>query len=182
MSDLTFPYGYLPDDEGVRGRGTQVTETELAAKKTWRLLDPEFRRRLLRMMQVAAIEGVDLGCGTGWRVQPDPPPPGFAKPGNSWHESCPVEQPEDCTAFAIDMVPAPSWPWMNDNCHRFGLKHFADVNREPWHVQPVEVPNSRAWRTSTDQLPIYPLPVIAMPGDPPPDGPGGLAIPVLEAS
>ena len=178
----TYPFGYKPDAHRVQGRGTQVTEAELAHKATWNRLDPEFRRRLLRMMQIAASVGVDLGCGTGWRVQPNPPPPGFAKPGNSWHESCPIERPDDNTAFAIDMVPAPSWPWMNANCHRFGLKHFRDVNDEPWHVQPVEVPNSRSWRgrpaTSTTQLPIYPLPVIPMPGDPP----VGLTVTLLEAS
>lgn len=186
----TYPFGYKPDAAGVQGRGTQLTGAELAVRTTWRRLDPEFRRRLWRMMEVAALDGVDLGCGTGWRVQPDPPPPGFAKPGNSWHESCPVELPDWNTAFACDMVPDLSWPWMTKNCARFGLRHFGDVNKEPWHVQPVEIPVSRSWRgagrpaTTTRQLPVYPLPVIPMPGDPPlvPLSADGLSVPIMEAS
>jgi hypothetical protein len=33
--------------------------------------------------------------------------------------------------------------WLQANAGRFGLKTFADVNNEPWHVQPAELPNSR---------------------------------------
>jgi hypothetical protein len=31
--------------------------------------------------------------------------------------------------------------WVTRNAHRFGLVHFAQVNNEPWHVQPAELPN-----------------------------------------
>jgi hypothetical protein len=33
--------------------------------------------------------------------------------------------------------------WLAKNAGRFGLKTFGDVNDEPWHVQPTELPNSR---------------------------------------
>lgn len=33
--------------------------------------------------------------------------------------------------------------WVQANAHKYGLKTFADVNNEPWHVQPAELPNSR---------------------------------------
>jgi hypothetical protein len=31
--------------------------------------------------------------------------------------------------------------WVQANAERFGLKTFANVNQEPWHVQPAELPN-----------------------------------------
>jgi hypothetical protein len=30
--------------------------------------------------------------------------------------------------------------WVVENAHHFGLSHFANVNNEPWHVQPDELP------------------------------------------
>jgi peptidoglycan hydrolase-like protein with peptidoglycan-binding domain len=33
--------------------------------------------------------------------------------------------------------------WLGNNVARFGLMTFADVNKEPWHVQPVELPKGR---------------------------------------
>lgn len=33
--------------------------------------------------------------------------------------------------------------WVVKNAHKYGLKHFKDVNGEAWHVQPEELPNSR---------------------------------------
>ena len=54
-----------------------------------------------------------------------------APPGRSMHE----------IGMAADLEGDLSW--MNAHAGEFGLKHFADVNNEPWHVQPVEFPNSR---------------------------------------
>ena len=33
-----------------------------------------------------------------------------------------------------------NFTWLGNNVARFGLMTFADVNKEPWHVQPVELP------------------------------------------
>jgi peptidoglycan hydrolase-like protein with peptidoglycan-binding domain len=33
--------------------------------------------------------------------------------------------------------------WVRDNVARFGLQTFENVNNEPWHVQPTELPRSR---------------------------------------
>ena len=54
-----------------------------------------------------------------------------APPGRSMHE----------IGLAADLVG--DLKWMNANAAKYGLKHFAGVNSEPWHVQPAELPNSR---------------------------------------
>lgn len=129
-------------DYGYGSWYTRLTWEQLAQKQTWAKLDPEFRRRFKAMVDEATRQGVRLGVGTGWRIQPNPPPPGFAKPGNSNHEGF-----MDDEAVAIDTVPSESWTWMEANCQRFGLRTFRDVNNEPWHVQPNDIPASRNWRT-----------------------------------
>lgn len=54
-----------------------------------------------------------------------------APPGMSMHE----------VGLAADLVG--DMDWIVKNAHRFGLQHFNDVNGEPWHVQPKELPRSR---------------------------------------
>jgi hypothetical protein len=56
-----------------------------------------------------------------------------APPGMSMHE----------IGLAADMAPESEFGWVKDNAHRFGLRSFFDVNDEPWHVQPAELPASR---------------------------------------
>ena len=153
----TFPYGYRVDGNGVAGMGTMLTIAQLESKKTVYNLHPEFWRRYKALIQYALTRGVHLGVGTGWRVQPNPPPPGFAKPGNSNHEGFPADGTRG-GAVAIDTVPAPSWPWMEDNVKAYGLRTFKYINNEPWHIQPVEIPASRSYRTQPWVLQVWPLP------------------------
>ena len=120
-------------------------------------LHPEVLRRFHALIEHGYSAGVPLGVGTGWRVQPDPPPAGFAQPGNSWHESCPVS-PASSTALAIDTVPNVSWDWMQTHSGRFGLRSFRYVNNEPWHVQPVEISTSRKHATTMPALVHWELP------------------------
>ena len=54
-----------------------------------------------------------------------------APPGSSMHE----------LGLAADM--AGDFAWLGKNVGRFGLMTFADVNNEPWHVQPAELPRGR---------------------------------------
>jgi len=54
-----------------------------------------------------------------------------APPGRSMHE----------LGLAADL--AGDFTWLGNNVGRFGLMTFADVNNEPWHVQPVELPKGR---------------------------------------
>jgi len=153
----TYPYGYAADASGVQGMGTMLTMEQYRAKKTVYQLNSEFWRRYSALMEYGAASGVPLGTGTGWRVQPSPPPTGFAAPGNSNHEGFPADGVSG-GAVAIDAVPNISWPWMEKNLAAYGLRSFKYINNEPWHVQPVEIPASRRWRTEPWILPPFTLP------------------------
>ena len=160
----TYPYGYNKDGAGVAGMGTMLTIAQYETKKTVRLLHPEFWRRFRAFMEYALTQGVHIGVGTGWRVQPDPPPPGFASPGNSNHEGFPANGVAG-GAVAIDMVPQNSWAWMEPRLAAYGLRSFVIPSttgykgkNEPWHVQPAEIPASRSRRTQPWTLQKYPLP------------------------
>ncbi len=54
-----------------------------------------------------------------------------APPGRSMHE----------IGLAADLVG--DLGWVVKNAHKYGLKHFKNVNGEDWHVQPAELPDSR---------------------------------------
>jgi peptidoglycan hydrolase-like protein with peptidoglycan-binding domain len=54
-----------------------------------------------------------------------------APPGISMHE----------IGLAADLVG--DFDWLTQNAASFGLRTFAEVNREPWHVQPAELPKGR---------------------------------------
>jgi hypothetical protein len=56
-----------------------------------------------------------------------------APPGMSMHE----------IGLAVDLAPSTEFDWIKENAARFGLRSFFDVNNEPWHVQPSELPGSR---------------------------------------
>jgi Putative peptidoglycan binding domain/D-alanyl-D-alanine carboxypeptidase len=165
----TFPFGYTPDDHGVQGLGRMLTVEQLEQRDTWLKLHPEFKRRLIAMMHAAADEGVALGIGTGWRsfaeqqAGHERDPKGHARPGNSNHEGFPGAGNGDRDAVAADMVPNIAWNWMQQRCARFGLRTFKDINTEPWHVQPVEIPASRQRRTERWELDPWPMPNVAPP-------------------
>jgi hypothetical protein len=165
MTEKTFPYGYTGDPQGM---GCMLTWDQMMTKKSVYNLHPEVRRRFRPLIEYAYDCGVHLGVGTGWRVQPNPPPPGFAKPGNSWHESCPVS-PQTATALAIDTVCNVSWDWMESNCRAYGFRTFRYVGNEPWHIQPYEIPASRKYATKLPPLENFQLPgsstPIPTPGD-----------------
>lgn len=55
-----------------------------------------------------------------------------APPGRSMHE----------IGLAADMVG--DMGWLEANSSKFGLKNFSQVNGEPWHLQPAELPNGRS--------------------------------------
>src|SRR5262245_59290982 len=154
MSEPTFPYGYSGSPQGM---GCMLTRTQLEAKETLYKLHPESWRRSIALFEYAWTQGVALGVGTGWRVQPDPPPPGFAPAGNSNHEGFPADGTTG-GAVAIDTVCDVSWDWMETNVAAYGLRTFRDVNDEPWHIQQCEIPAGRSYRSDPWELDEWPLP------------------------
>lgn len=141
--------------------GTMLTWDQLGSKSTWTGLHPEMRRRFQALTEYLASQGVVFGIGTGWRVQPENKP-GFASPGNSWHEGVPVSS--RANALAIDTVPSSSWPAMERELARFGLRSFKNVNNEPWHIQLIEIPASRRYATSLPPIKVWDLPGIGTGG------------------
>lgn len=143
--NIMVPYGY---------GGGKVSLSELKSRGTFKDMHPNMRNRLLAMFR-AGKGRIGIGQGTRdpkqqrsmfldryredpngeitwngkrWkRVKGAPAAP----PGRSMHE----------IGLAADLVG--DLNWMNENASKFGLKHFAGVNNEPWHVQPAELPNSR---------------------------------------
>lgn len=112
-------------------------EQQLNQYSGWLNLDATFRSRLLSLF---AASGGQLGFGEGFR-SPEQQASGYAAkpgvvapPGKSWHE----------VGMAVDLTgPAVNNGWLEANAAKFGLKTFATVNDEPWHVQPIEIPNAR---------------------------------------
>jgi hypothetical protein len=156
-----------------------LTLAQMESRNNWVRMHPEMRRRMVAMFDAAADSGRVLGFGGGWRSTATQTTlflsrytpvacPGdvrwddrcwkklagvaaAAPPGRSYHE----ETTDDGFALAADLIG--DLKWMNANCTNFGLLHFADVNNEPWHVQPVEIPRSRRLYTG-QQLAVWPLP------------------------
>lgn len=142
---LSVPTGY-------ENKRTSIGELE--GNQSFAKLDTRMKSRLRQMFTAA---GGKLGLGGGWRSEDaqrtmfldryrkdpngdiewngsrwkrvkDAP---AAPPGRSMHE----------IGLAADLVG--DMGWLQQNAGRFGLKTFADVNNEPWHVQLSELPNSR---------------------------------------
>jgi len=158
----------------------RLTLDEMATRQTWALLHPEFRRRLVTLFDHAQQSGTDLGIGEGWRSSDlqrrtflarhmevrsggccsfegkrwnlIPPNAHAAPPGLSFHESAITAT--GMVAMAADLVG--DLAFGRDNAARFGLVEFSQVNNEPWHFQPSELPTSRSRYDGRD-LTIWPI-------------------------
>ena len=89
---------------------------------------PEAQERMFRERYVPDDNGSVTWNGQRWRHVSGAT---AAPPGRSMHE----------LGLATDL--SGDTRWVVKHCGSFGLKCFADVNDEPWHVQPVELPNGR---------------------------------------
>jgi len=144
-SNITVPYGY---------NGNRVSLTQLKNSSNFKRINPKFQDRLLRMMRA----NPEVGIGGGYRdpseqekmflsrYQPTEEETDIFWDGKYWkHVSGAAAAPPGMSmheiGLAVDMVG--DLEWMNANAGKFGLKHFANVNNEPWHVQPSDLPNSR---------------------------------------
>lgn len=79
--------------------------------------------------------------GKRWSRLPGKAP--AAAPGKSMHE----------IGLAADLVG--DMGWVGAHAGEYGLRTFADVNKEPWHVQPVEM---QPGRSAYEKSPIWGMP------------------------
>lgn len=155
-NDVTlYPYGY--------GR-TVLTEARLIS-----LIEPHmhpgFFRRVIPWLQ--SMNGL-IGVGGARRVY-QPNLPGFAPAGESFHQDQKFAS-RRIAYTALDLVArvpggdhrSPTWdevPRQNTaEAARWGI--HANVPREPWHVQPVEIDGYAQWigNGRPDPAMDYPLP------------------------
>ena len=149
--ERTYVYGYS---------GSRYTRAQIEGMSNFNALNPEVRRRLWALMDADSTG--NLGVGSAWRSRARAQQ--LYEDYRAGRRSAPAAPPDrtyhceknDGYCYAADMVG--SLRWMNANAHRFGLKHFADVNGEPWHVQPIEIPTSCSPSFQGAALLTFPLP------------------------
>ena len=145
MSEPLDPYGY----------GTSMmTMAEIEAKTTVNKLHPELWRRFKALIESAHTQvarGVVTGGGCN-RIRPHPGSPHPATPGMN-----PARATRRRRRVRDRHRPHRSWHWMEANCADYGIRTFNDVNSEPWHVQPCDIPAS-ATIAPPWNLPVWPLP------------------------
>ena len=144
-ADVMVPYGY---------KGKRVPLSQLKSMEQFKNLNPKLQDRLIQMFRA----NPNVGIGGGGRTteqqrtmflqryrKTDKKTDIFwegsywehvsgaaaAPPGRSMHE----------IGLAADLVG--DMDWIKANASKFGLRSFFDVNNEPWHVQPSELPGSR---------------------------------------
>jgi hypothetical protein len=174
----TYLFGYGSGPWGASPR--RRTRAEVLAAPQFAGVDPELMRRLFALADMVIDGGSDYGFGGGWRSSAqqrelflsrhnEVPVGGCcrldgkryalkagaahaAPPGRSYHE----ETTRAGRALAVDMVG--DHKRANPLAAQVGLVHFADVNSEPWHYQPVEIARARSSYAGPDPLPTWPLP------------------------
>jgi len=185
----TYLFGYGAGPWGASPR--RRTRDEVLAAPQFAGVDPEVMRRLFALADMVIDGGSDYGFGGGWRSSAqqrelflsrhtEVPVGGCcrldgkryalkagaahaAPPGRSYHE----ETTAAGRALAVDMVG--DHKRANPLAAQFGLVHFADVNGEPWHYQPVEIARARSSYNGPDPLPVWgaiPPPVETFPPSP----------------
>ena len=94
------------------------------------LRDPKQQLQMFLNRHVEDSNGKYSYNGKRWRRLPGMA--AAAPPGRSMHE----------IGLAADMIG--DMGWVRDNAARFDLQTFENVNNEPWHVQPTELPRGRS--------------------------------------
>jgi hypothetical protein len=137
--------------------GNPQTIDQIRAESNFKQLHPTMQDRVIRL--ITASNGA-VGLGVGFRSEEEQrqlflsryvvDPSGSVEwDGKRWrkkNESDATAAPPGRSMHEIGLAAdlAGDHDWVVANSARFDLKTFASVNDEPWHVQPVELPNSRA--------------------------------------
>lgn len=172
--------------------GNTMTKEQLLKWGVWLRFDPEFRRRLLMLMDACIAAGKPIGIGGGWRSSDAQRNLFFSRyaleddndftgdvfwDGRFWEKrpgAAPAAPPglsyhEPCTpdglCLAADLVG--DVKFAATLATKFGLKEFGNINGEVWHYQPYELPNSRRNFDAS----MLPLKVFGGPTPPPPPKP-----------
>lgn len=173
------------------GYGTsRKTLDELKAWPQFANIHPEVQRRVIALLNLARHAGVDLGIGGGFRSTQEQFAlfnsrhnvvtsggcctydgkhwalvagcAHAAPPNQSYHEGT-VSLNGRAYGVALDMIGYESG-WMEKNLASVGMRSFAGLSgsaREPWHIQPVEVPTERAqYNPTMHTLKVWALPTI----------------------
>jgi hypothetical protein len=134
--------------------GKQASLAEVKNKASFKKLHPTMQQRLLAMMR----ENPNVGFGGGHRSGDSQKQMFLSRyrrtnektkiywDGSYWeHVSGAAAAPPGRSMHEIGLAAdlTGDTDWVTRNAARFGLKNFANVNNEPWHVQPAELPNSR---------------------------------------
>jgi hypothetical protein len=134
--------------------GKQASLADIKQRASFKKLHPTMQNRLLAMMR----ENPNVGFGEGHRGSESQTQMFLSRyrrtgaktnvywDGSYWeHVSGAAAAPPGRSMHEIGLAAdlTGDTAWVVRNAARFGLKHFADVNNEPWHVQPAELPNSR---------------------------------------
>lgn len=167
----TYLYGY-------NSWQRRVTLSELDKIWAWNRLHPEFRRRLLALMNASQDAGREVGIGGGARSASQQQQVFLerheqvrvggccsfqgqryrlrkgaahaAPPGRSYHE----DDAYQGFGVAADLIG--DLRWMKSQAESFGFREFSDKN-EAWHVQPKEFADARS-RNGNRHLSLWPLP------------------------
>jgi peptidoglycan hydrolase-like protein with peptidoglycan-binding domain len=105
------------------------------------LRDPKQQLQMFLSRHVPDPNGSHTYDGKRWSRLPGMA--AAAPPGSSMHE----------IGLAADMTG--DMGWLRDNVARFDLQTFENVNHEPWHVQPAELPRGRS---AYEKQPAWGLP------------------------
>ena len=143
MTEVLYPWGY---------QRALVTMTRLKQLARWDLLEPEMGQRFEAWLK---SRGGQIGVGGAVRfTQPDKD--GFAPDGQSFHQLQRFHSGVD-RYCAFDIVVrnganvhrAPRWTEVpKQGSGHVDIKNYgvhANVDGEPWHIQPIEIDGWRTW-------------------------------------
>lgn len=153
----------------------RVTLDKIVSSRTFGGMHPDMQDRVRRLIESSAGK---VGLGQGLRDPKQqlqmflsrhvPDPNGeFSHDGRRWRRlpgvaaAAPPGRSMHEIGLAADMTG--DMGWLRENAARFDLQTFENVNKEPWHVQPSELPRGRS---SYERAPAWGLPPWGVPGGP----------------